>query len=496
MDSCFQHIPLGSSLPLGNPHAVSVSFPKLQDVIGYEENNPDTISQLKNGYPRFFKNHLVEKLEKEIRKEFDLNEKKIIFPITSLKAKEILENIFNEKFDYVEFEDVCFLLFNKGHAHLEQIQKMIQHVGAIISSRQAEKLLFERGILTHLFEEEKSKANHPEQEIKNILAEAYTAEKDHIFLTNTGTNAVYSAIEALSQIQKKEGKTLNVQLGWLYLDTIEIIQKRSDESFVFVNIHQKEQFENWLAENHKKVANIIAETVSNPLLQCLDVVWLSALCQKYQIGLILDNTMATAYCAEVLPYCDVVVESLTKFACGHGDVMMGALIIHSNSVYKDALIEKVQDTILPSYEEDCKRLAFEIQDYASRMQKISENTSALFDYLKNQDFIGKIHSVYEEDSWQNFQKIRKNNHHIGLLSIEFKKPFEDSYNTLNFAKGPSLGTEFTLAMPYTYLAHYHLLQNEAGRDYLKEIGLPKDLLRVSVGTEPIECIIAELEKLK
>ncbi len=55
------------------------------------------------------------------------------------------------------------------------------------------------------------------------------------------------------------------------LDSIDIIKKRSDESFVYINIHQKEQFENWLAENHQKVANIISETVSNPILQCLDL---------------------------------------------------------------------------------------------------------------------------------------------------------------------------------------------------------------------------------
>lgn len=72
MDNCFQHIPLGNSLPLNNPHAVSVSLPKLEDVIGYEENNPETIAQLKNGYPRFFKNKLVSQLENHVRKEHQI----------------------------------------------------------------------------------------------------------------------------------------------------------------------------------------------------------------------------------------------------------------------------------------------------------------------------------------------------------------------------------------------------------------------------------------
>ena len=54
-----QHIPLGNSLPVNNPHSVSVSLPTLEDVIGYEENRPEILNQLKNGYPRFFKNKMV-----------------------------------------------------------------------------------------------------------------------------------------------------------------------------------------------------------------------------------------------------------------------------------------------------------------------------------------------------------------------------------------------------------------------------------------------------
>ncbi len=496
MDSCFQHIPLGSSLPLENPHAVSVSFPKLQDVIGYEENDPEILAQLKNGYPRFFKNKLVQQLEDWVREKKEIAEDKILFPITSLKAKTILESLLVEKFSSVEFENTCFLVLPKNYNRLTELHKMAQHLGAIISSRQAEKLLFEQHLIPQIFDEEKSKAIHPEQEIKNILAKAYPAEEDNIFLTNTGTNAVFAAIEALSQIQKKEGKTMNVQLGWLYLDTIEIIQKRSDESIVFVNIHKKEQFEKWLSEHHEKVGNIIAETVSNPLLQCLDVEWLFNLCKKHQIGLILDNTMATPHCIDVLPYGDVVVESLTKFACGKADVMMGAVIINQHSGFKNDLQKEITQYLLSPYEADCSRLALEIIDYKNRMKTICENTSQLFQYLKEQPYVAEIYSVHEENSWQNFQKIKKENQGIGLLSVVFKKTFKDCYNTLNIAKGPSLGTEFTLAMPYTYLAHYQWLKTDEGLHQLENIGLPKDILRISVGTEPIECLIAEFEKLK
>lgn len=82
-----QHIPLGNSLPVNNPHSVSVSLPTLEDVIGYEENRPEILNQLKNGYPRFFKNKMVQKLEEHVKNLHQIDDSKMVFPITSIHAK-------------------------------------------------------------------------------------------------------------------------------------------------------------------------------------------------------------------------------------------------------------------------------------------------------------------------------------------------------------------------------------------------------------------------
>ena len=50
-----QHIPLGNSLPINNPHSVSVSLPSLQNVIDYEENKPELLNQLTAVIPDFLK---------------------------------------------------------------------------------------------------------------------------------------------------------------------------------------------------------------------------------------------------------------------------------------------------------------------------------------------------------------------------------------------------------------------------------------------------------
>ncbi len=63
---------------------------------------------------------------------------------------------------------------------------------------------------------------------------------------------------------------------------------------------------------------------------------------------------------------------------------------------------------------------------------------------------------------------------------------------MRLPKGPSFGQQTTLLSPYIYLAHYDLVTSEAGRAELAAHGLSPDLLRLSVGIEPAEDIIATL----
>ena len=108
-----QHIPLGNSLPINNPHSVSVSLPSLQNVIDYEENKPELLNQLNSGYPRFFKNKLVQKLEEYVKNLHQIDDEKVLFPITSPQAKTVIEYIFNEQFECITIENVCFLVLPK-----------------------------------------------------------------------------------------------------------------------------------------------------------------------------------------------------------------------------------------------------------------------------------------------------------------------------------------------------------------------------------------------
>ncbi len=497
MNRYFEPIPFGHSIPLQNPHAVSVSLPLLQNVIDYEEGNQAALAKMQSGYPRFFQNKYVEKLVGYVREKFGISAEKTILPVASVHAKSILEYLVAAQFEYVEEDGCVFLILENDAAFVKKCTDYIRNTGLLISSRKAEDTLFKLGLVGVVFQED-NVGDFPDKVIKTVLSKAYCNVDEHnILLTNCGTNAVFAAHETVVKARKTEGRHTVVQLGWLYVDTMEIIEKRSDAFHVQLTIYNKPQLEKWLETNHYKVAALLTEVTTNPLIQCVDLPWLCSLCKKYDIVLIVDATIATPFNIEVLKYCDIAVESLTKFACGNGDVLMGAIILNGKSKWAQTCKNQFQKFSIPAYERDVERLAFQIRDYEKRVRKISKNTRILYNYLKEQPFVKEIYTAYHPDSKSNFLKIRKNEEAFpGLISIVFDKNLAYYYDDLPLAKGPSLGTEFTLAMPYVYLAHYDYLKTAEGRQNLLSLGISPDLLRLSVGIEPVEKIISVFQKLK
>lgn len=490
MNNYFWEIPCGENIPLQNPHSVSVSLPKIQDVIDYEEGKSVVIDTMKSGYPRFFQNQFVKMLTQFIEEKHEISNAKILLPITSIQARNSIEKTFNVLFEYIEdeFENV-FLILDSKDENTKKYADFIRNAGLIISSRKAEATLFSYGLIHSIFEEELVNEVQGIHNIKNVLSQAYGTTSEKIILSNGGMNALFAATEALVSSQKEFGKTKIVQLGWLYVDTMEIIERKGN-SHVQINIFDLVQLENWLQNNHEKVAALITEVVSNPLLQCVDVPNLFKICSRFSVKLIVDNTLGTPFCVDVLPFCDVAVESLTKFACGNADLLLGAVVVKD-----EALLSLVFENVIPPFEGELKRLGFEILGYENRINRISENTFLLHNYLKLQPKVLEIKSVLHQDSFGNFSKIQKGNAIPGLLSIVFDKDLDGYYDKLKLAKGPSLGTEFTLAMPYVYLAHYDYLKTESGLKKLKELGINPNLLRISVGAEPIEEIIKTFQSV-
>ena len=493
-----EHIPCGFSIPTANPHAVSASLPTIADVIGYEDKHISVMQKMLSGYPRFFMNKFVQSVRDDVFEKENISKDFDLIPVSSLHGVSLISNQLGGEIQTLSEKGFDFIKIEKSSDQLAGIKSFIQNNGLIPSSRKAEDYLLNNGVLSAAFIEENDTALNAESIIQNYLAAAYEVKsKDDVTLCNTGMNAVYTAYEAIKKVQSVKGKTLFVQLGWLYLDTIEIIKRYSNDKYFQITSNSLDELESWLAIHHHEVAGIFTEVPNNPLIQCLDLPRLRRITQKYEIPVIIDATIATPFNMEVLAYADIVTDSLTKFTCGHGDVMMGAIVLNHQSEIAMACSELIPGIVEKPYFRDIQRLAFTIKDYRSRVEKISHNTIALLDYLRHSKRITAIYSALNPDYLDNFLKVRKNDTAMpGLISILFDKKLHHYYDQLRLPKGPSFGTEFTLAMPYVYLAHFDLLHTPEGRNYLESIGLKSELLRISVGTEPIDEIIRVFEELK
>ncbi len=487
--SYFNHIPCGDTLPLNNPHAISVSLPTISDVCGYEENNEALVSKLKSAYPRFRMNKLVKQVYDYFSEKIALSPDSELVPVCSMSAVSLIERTIGINLECLSQDDFHFVKIKKNSHHISAIKHLIQHTGLIPSSRRAEKFLYDNHIAVNKFTEE-IETTDPEQRICTTLAEAYgNTTPENVYLCNTGMNAMFSVFEAL-RIAQKKNKSIFVQLGWLYLDTMEIIKKYSDESHTILNIGNLDELENWLKLNHNQIAAVITELPLNPQIKVIDLPLLSSLAKKYDFPVVIDATMATPYNVETLKYADIIVESLTKFASGNADLLMGAVILKNNNDICDMIKDQLTEIIEKPFIADIQRLAASIKGYCGRVKVISDNTYGLIHELHKFKSITSIQSAICNDSIRNFEKIRKGESCLpGVISITFDKALQYYYDKLKLPKGPSFGTEFTLAMPYIYMAHYDLLQSLAGRNHLAMLDIHPDLLRISVGIEPLEELI-------
>ena len=492
----FEHIECGETLPVNNIHAVSVSMPTLQDVIDYENQTPEILEKVKSAYPRFVLHPYLKQLALYIKDKYKVCDD---FEVVLLSSKKAVELISDKYFIHNKIEvneDCGVILVQKGTCQLQKVLTYIQHVGCNLSSRFAQKYLFDLGLLDSIHQEKLEKKELAKDIIINTLASAYNQPYENVCLSPSGMNAIYATIRGLNSIQKHNGRTILVQFGWLYLDTMNIVNHHYDQSKVFTDILNLDSLEDYLKIDGNKVSAIITEVPTNPMLKTVDIKRLRALCDEYNIPLVIDTTFATPFNLNLEDYADIFVESLTKFACGNADVLMGAIILNKRHNLSHMSVEFFKHCE-PVYIQDMQRLALEIKDYEKRVKEISSNTKLLVEYFKTCSYIKDIYYCLNDENKANYsQTMRDDNSLTGIVSVTFTKPFKEVYDKLNFAKGPSLGTEFTLLMPYTYLAHWDLIQSKKGNEFLEEIGLPIDLLRISVGVENIDDIINEFKRLE
>jgi len=199
------------------------------------------------------------------------------------------------------------------------------------------------------------------------------------------------------------------------------------------------------------------------------------------VPLVVDDVVATPCNVDLNPYGDLVATSLTKYLVGTGDAMGGALIVNPRSpLYGELkpLVQARHEELL--WGEDAAILEANARTFPERVRQHNANGLEIAERLRRHPRVERV--WYPKWEYREaYDAVRRPDGGYGslitFLPAQAEARSAQVYDALAVCKGPSLGTMFTLACPFTLLAHYGEL------DWAESCGVSRYLIRISVGLE-------------
>lgn len=488
------HHPLWREGDLGTPlpdheYGVSVCIPLWRHVIGYEEKDPAVVGRFRSGYPRFCCPPAVGSLFEAAEREFArAGERCLVFP-DRIHAERCLACVSGAGFPRGRVE--CFGAESLGvavfaAAAYDTARRFWRFCGEVVSTRQASEALGrshdsatpEAGAAAQLT-------------IRQRLASLSGQMTEDVYLFPSGMAATFAVHRMLTSLFPGR-KTM--QLDFPYVDVLKLQQQFGSGVHFFPLTGEREYDAVRDTLAREDIAGIFCEAPSNPLLRCVDFERLKGITGQTRpdVPLIVDDTIATVVNVDAFRVADVVTTSLTKAFSGTGDVMAGSVILNRDSKHYPAFSTFLnQNADHEIWRGDAVALEKNSRDFASRVGVMSRNSTALFEHLRKHPKVAKTwHSSV--DGGPGYRHIqREGGGHGCLVSFVLKDAARASplvHDALRLCKGPSLGTNFSLACPYVLLAHYDEL------DWAESCGADRHLIRVSAGLEPLEDLIARFDE--
>lgn len=308
-------------------------------------------------------------------------------------------------------------------------------------------------------------------------------DETDVLLYPCGMNAIFNAHRALLATL---GSHKSISFGFPYVDTLKIIQKFGPGCVFYGHASSEEldDLERLLKDGQRFLA-LFVEFPGNPLLTCPDLKRIRKLADEFNFAVVIDETIGTFANVNVLQYADIVVSSLTKIFSGGSNVMGGCTVLNPEGKHYRLLKQVFEEQIYENtyWPEDVLFMERNSRDFANRVKRINTNSEAICEILRANPTVKDMYYPKYNPSKPNYEAVRlPDGGYGGLLSIVFTHPkqAQEFYNNMDTAKGPSLGTNFTLCSPYVLLAHYQEL------DWAAQYGVDPDLVRVSVGLEETE----------
>lgn len=245
---------------------------------------------------------------------------------------------------------------------------------------------------------------------------------------------------------------------------------------------------------NKNTKIVYVETISNPLMEVVDIEAISRTTHKHNAKLIIDNTFATPIICQPLKFgADVVVYSATKYLGGHSDVTAGIVVSDKETIKSITNIGAIYGPMMSPF--DAWLLVRSLRTLELRVVQHSNNAIKLAEFLQSHNKIQKVFypGIEGSPSIEVAKKIFNNNLYGGMLSIDLVNGEKGAYDlireleTIKFV--PSLAGVGTSVSYPAKTSHRSLSDEE-----LERAGISKGLIRVSVGLENIDDLIAEFDK--
>jgi cystathionine beta-lyase len=260
--------------------------------------------------------------------------------------------------------------------------------------------------------------------------------------------------------------------------------------FHFVDMNDLVKFESLINANTKLVW---VETPTNPLMKLADIAEIAKITKKHKLLFAVDNTFATPYLQKPLDLgADIVMHSATKYLGGHSDVIAGALIVKDQELGEKLHFAQFATggTLGP---QDSYLVLRGIKTLHLRVQRHCENGIKVAEFLANHPKVERVY--YPGLASHPFHEIAKKQMiggFGGMVTFTFKSGAKaDAIDFLEklkvFTLAESLGGVESLANHPALMTHASIPE-----DKRKEIGITDDLVRLSVGVEDIDDLLADM----
>lgn len=245
---------------------------------------------------------------------------------------------------------------------------------------------------------------------------------------------------------------------------------------------------------HPNIRLLYFETPSNPILRCVDMAAISTIARAHNVLTVADNTFCTPLLQRPLGFgVDLVVHSTTKYLNGHGTGVAGAIIARDPAVLHDQLSPTLRLVGPNGNPWDAWLVLNGLKTLPLRMQRHCTNAENVAAFLQSTPGLGKVYYPGLSDHPDHELALQQMQGFGGMISFEVGSDLASAQrfmNALAFCTlTPTLGDVDTLVLHPATMSHRALAP-----EVRQELGITDQLVRISVGVEAVEDIIADLEQ--